>query len=437
MAVIINNKTYRPLTEQVEYLTDIIKQATDVVKKVVAIQPNAPTEAQLADYEIGDTIAVGTAKPYEYYVKTKQGNTEIWLDIGEFPKAGTQGPVGPAGEDGFIPASIDEGAYDVDSVDNVSVKGLTWYQKIRETNTNGDTVDVTTKQTAPIVGLGLVNIHKSSTGKRYEIELESTIKSGEDSCSLILAGAGSENYGCNSIVSGEDNHIQSGDNNFVTGQFNSVQTSNNIVCGIGNEISESSEALVAGSYCDDTAADNIFILGNGTQGHPSNALEVTNDGIMTFNNDQLRINPAEDNALYHIPKWRKITMAPVTAEGTDALCQIANNVSANAKGLLIKVNTVGNTKRTTRFYLGDSIIAQVPVTGALYNNIAYFKVHFEDLDGIKVATNEVYTPDTNVPYTASTNSRGWFTLTTTNNYLSMRDSNYFGAKYTIEAWQLL
>lgn len=428
----INGRVKANLQETVDYLTKRINDATDVVKNVKAIQATIPTGTE--GYQIGDTVAVGTAYPYSYWVLTA---TDGWVNLGVFPGIGPQGPQGPAGEAGFIPAAIDEGAYAVDSVDNVSISGLTWHQKIKETDANGNEIEVLTKQTAPIVGLGLVNIHRSAEGKRYEIELEPTIKMGEDSCSLILAGSGSENYGCNSIVSGEDNHIQSGDNNFVTGQFNSVQTSNNLVCGIGNEVSESSEAIIAGSYCDDTVADNLLILGNGTQGHPSNALEVTNDGIMTFNNDQLRINPAEDNALYHIPKWRKITVAPVTAEGTDALCQIASNVSANAKGLLIKVATVGNTKRTTRFYLGESIIAQVPVTGTLYNNAAYFKIHFEDLDGTKIATNEVYTPDTNVPYTASTNSRGWFTLGTTNNYLSMRDSNYFGAKYTIEAWQLL
>ena len=84
MAVIINNKTYRNLEEQVGYLSDMISEATDVVKEVVAVQTTVPTSTN--GYHVGDTIAVGTNTPYDYYTLIAKSGSLEWLYLGEFPK---------------------------------------------------------------------------------------------------------------------------------------------------------------------------------------------------------------------------------------------------------------------------------------------------------------------------------------------------------------
>ena len=92
MAVIINNKTYRNLEEQVGYLSEMITKATDVVKEVVAVQTTAPTST--TGYHIGDTIAVGTNSPYDYYTLIAKSGSLEWLYLGEFPKQGEAGKDG-------------------------------------------------------------------------------------------------------------------------------------------------------------------------------------------------------------------------------------------------------------------------------------------------------------------------------------------------------
>lgn len=86
----INNKQFRNLQEQVAFLTSMIGQATDVVKKIVGIVATAEELPDEALYSPGDTFAVGAESPYEYYVKIDNA----WVDIGQFPAEG------PAGEDG-------------------------------------------------------------------------------------------------------------------------------------------------------------------------------------------------------------------------------------------------------------------------------------------------------------------------------------------------
>ena len=93
MSITYNGMTFRNLQEQVYYLSDLIGDATDIVKNVIG-KVNAANA--LPDYKsqvLGTTYAVGTNAPYSYYVATTSG----WLNLGIFPKAG---PSGTNGKDG-------------------------------------------------------------------------------------------------------------------------------------------------------------------------------------------------------------------------------------------------------------------------------------------------------------------------------------------------
>ena len=96
MAIIIDNKVYRNLQQQVGYLTELANQGVDVVKNVKGIVANANQLPDVASVEIGTTYAVGTSKPYEYYVALNGR----WVDLGEFPYQGPTGATGPVGPTG-------------------------------------------------------------------------------------------------------------------------------------------------------------------------------------------------------------------------------------------------------------------------------------------------------------------------------------------------
>ena len=96
MAIRIDNKVYRNLQQQVGYLTELANQGVDVVKNVNGIVANASQLPDVASVEIGTTYAVGTSKPYEYYVALNGR----WVDLGEFPYQGPVGPIGPTGPAG-------------------------------------------------------------------------------------------------------------------------------------------------------------------------------------------------------------------------------------------------------------------------------------------------------------------------------------------------
>ena len=95
MAIRIDNKVYRNLQQQVKYLTDLANQGANVVKNVNGIVANVNQLPDVASVETGTTYAVGTSKPYEYYVALNGK----WVDLGEFPY---QGPKGPTGADGAV-----------------------------------------------------------------------------------------------------------------------------------------------------------------------------------------------------------------------------------------------------------------------------------------------------------------------------------------------
>lgn len=87
------NKEYRNIVDQVDYLTKMLAQSTDIVKQVVGqVDTVAELPAPSVD-KIGDTYAVGTSSPYEYYVNLG----DRWLDIGMFPGKGDKGDTGDSG----------------------------------------------------------------------------------------------------------------------------------------------------------------------------------------------------------------------------------------------------------------------------------------------------------------------------------------------------
>lgn len=96
MAIRIDNKVYRNLQQQVGYLTDLANQGVDVIKNVNGIVANASQLPDVASVDVGTTYAVGTSKPYEYYVALNGR----WVDIGQFPYQGPTGPQGPVGPTG-------------------------------------------------------------------------------------------------------------------------------------------------------------------------------------------------------------------------------------------------------------------------------------------------------------------------------------------------
>ena len=96
MAIIIDNKVYRNLQQQVGYLTELANQGVDVIKNVKGIVANASQLPDVSSVEIGTTYAVGTSKPYEYYVALNGR----WVDVGQFPYQGPTGPQGAIGPTG-------------------------------------------------------------------------------------------------------------------------------------------------------------------------------------------------------------------------------------------------------------------------------------------------------------------------------------------------
>ena len=83
--VIVNGKTFRNLQEQVYYLTNIIGDATDIVKNVKGAVTSPSALPAYTSVNYGTTYAVGAASPYNYYVSTASG----WVNLGTFSKSRT------------------------------------------------------------------------------------------------------------------------------------------------------------------------------------------------------------------------------------------------------------------------------------------------------------------------------------------------------------
>ncbi len=96
--VIVNGKTFRNLQEQVYYLSNIIGDATDIVKNVVGTVTSPSALPAYTSVNYGTTYAVGASSPYNYYVSTASG----WVNLGTFPKAGPSGADGKDGNSIFL-----------------------------------------------------------------------------------------------------------------------------------------------------------------------------------------------------------------------------------------------------------------------------------------------------------------------------------------------
>ena len=118
------NKEFRNLQEQVaenmKNIDGIIKGSAVLGEFGIRVMgtvddiEDLPTVAEYKEehreWEYGDSIAVGTEAPYEFYILTRADEdheSDYWFDIGAFPEPGPQGeqgiqgPVGPQGPQGI------------------------------------------------------------------------------------------------------------------------------------------------------------------------------------------------------------------------------------------------------------------------------------------------------------------------------------------------
>lgn len=98
MAYVYDNKTYRNLQQQVKENMDDIARLQNLKLVGLDVSYIVDTEEDLEEItaEQGMVVAVGTEQPYTLFVY----NDSSWVDFGEFPKAGPQGPQGIQGQVG-------------------------------------------------------------------------------------------------------------------------------------------------------------------------------------------------------------------------------------------------------------------------------------------------------------------------------------------------
>ena len=94
-----NGKEFRNLEDQVGYLTAAFnsgKLIDELGIKVLGVFPDLTTakETIRPPYEYGDAFEIGTTKPYDLYIYTR--NIEDFFDFGPFPAPGPKGDLGPA-----------------------------------------------------------------------------------------------------------------------------------------------------------------------------------------------------------------------------------------------------------------------------------------------------------------------------------------------------
>lgn len=102
----INGKVFRNLEDQVAYLTVALQEGKLIDElgiKVLGVY-NTIEQAKAAipgPYDYGDAFSIGTTKPYDLYIFTR--NVEDFINFGSFPgkgKDGKDGEQGPKGEKG-------------------------------------------------------------------------------------------------------------------------------------------------------------------------------------------------------------------------------------------------------------------------------------------------------------------------------------------------
>lgn len=105
MALTYDNKTYRNLSEQVEYLSERLRQYTGDPLPAFSLKGKVELYTELPDVttvENGTTYAVGIISPFQYW-SALNGQ---WVNLGKFPlpgpagAKGETGATGPAGETG-------------------------------------------------------------------------------------------------------------------------------------------------------------------------------------------------------------------------------------------------------------------------------------------------------------------------------------------------
>ena len=112
MAININGKIYRNLEEQVGYLTDqfntgkLIDELGITVLGVYATLDDALTDHAGVSFGYGDAFSIGTEKPYDLYIYTRQFDsatgeyTGAFVNLGKFPAIGEKGDKGDKGDTG-------------------------------------------------------------------------------------------------------------------------------------------------------------------------------------------------------------------------------------------------------------------------------------------------------------------------------------------------
>ena len=112
MPIIVNDKVYRNIQEQVDKNKNDIEEIISASKVLqqfgIKVVGEASSSSELPDESTysglyGDAYTVGTSAPYDYYVWTRPTSSKPyahWFNVGVFPAPGPQGPQGPEGPDG-------------------------------------------------------------------------------------------------------------------------------------------------------------------------------------------------------------------------------------------------------------------------------------------------------------------------------------------------
>lgn len=145
----------------------------------------------------------------------------------------------------------------------------------------------------------------------------------------IVAGFKNQNDGSNNLIVGNENNNKNSDSvicggkntnnqirNIMTGYFNTSNGADSIVCGYGNTHSTqggitagvgtrnyTNNGIVAGKYNRDYGKYGeglVFALGNGVSGSPSNAFEVTSNGVARMSG-----TPTRDEDLIRMKDQKK------------------------------------------------------------------------------------------------------------------------------------
>lgn len=158
--ILIDGKEYRNLTEQVlknkqdianHYNIDRV--LADFGIKVIGVVSTPEAIPMDRTYEYGDSYAVGSEPPYDYYVWTRANESagqpnDYFLNIGSISIVGPQGPQGPQGEKGnvgessrwFSSSNAPQGAKDNDMWLNTTSGDVSQYVEgrwIKQSNVTG------------------------------------------------------------------------------------------------------------------------------------------------------------------------------------------------------------------------------------------------------------------------------------------------------------